>query len=232
MIEFNIKEKIKLFLEKYGEKGLIILKAAYDISQDPNIDHRLGDFSYKHLVLKLASLGFSYNPTNMLRILEKDYGIIEKSYSSSNQSWWRFVDIEAVRSALGEYYGTSIEDPRVKLLLIKYKSVEPWSTLEMLRRLAFKENLTNSDKENFKNFVFNNLDKIVELLNNMEKYEEVFAGEINVLREILNLADLVSSKIEKPRGRVNSYNIGALVDVSTRNNFYKNTSIRERDLSS
>ncbi|MEM1638982.1 MAG: hypothetical protein QXJ69_02740 [Desulfurococcaceae archaeon] len=232
MIEFNIREKIKLFLERYGEKGLIILKAAYDISQDPNIDHRLGDFSYKHLALKLASLGFSYNPINMLRILEKDYGIIEKSYSSSNQSWWRFIDIEAVRSALGEYYGASIEDPRVRLLLIKYKSIEPWSTLEMLRRLAFKENLTNSDKENFKNFVFNNLDKIVELLNNMEKYEEVFAGEISVLREILNLADLVSSKIEKPRSRISSYNIGALVDVNTRNNFYKNTSIRERDLSS
>lgn len=225
-----MKDKVKLFLEKYGEKGLVILKAAYDISQDPNIDHRLGDFSYKHLVLKLASIGFNYNPVNMLRILEKDYFIIEKSYSSSNQSWWRFVDIEAVRSVLGEYYGASIEDPRVKLLFIKYKSMEPWSTLEMLRRIALKENLTSSDKENFKNFVFNNLDKIVELLSEMEKYEEIFIGEINVLREILNLADLISSKIEKPRSRVISH--GALVNADTRNSFYKNTSSSERDFSS
>ncbi|MEM1879294.1 MAG: hypothetical protein QXJ18_05995, partial [Desulfurococcaceae archaeon] len=94
------------FLEKYGEKGLIVLKTAFDLSQDPHIDHRLGDFSFKHLVLKLTSIGFNYNPVNLLRILEKEYGIIEKSYSSSNQTWWRFVDIEAVRRVLSEYYNT------------------------------------------------------------------------------------------------------------------------------
>lgn len=232
MLGFSARERIKLFLEKYGEKGLVVLKAAYDISQDPNIDHRLGDFSYKHLVLRLATIGFNYNPVNLLRILEKEYNIIEKSYSSANQSWWRFTDIEAVRSALSEYYGTSVEDPHVKLLLIKYKSMEPFSTLEMLRRLVAKENLTNGDKEIFKNFVFNSLEKIVELLNDMEKYGEIFSGEISTLREILNLADLVSSKLEKPKSRLSIHGIGALANVDTRAGFNKNTTSYERDFSS
>jgi hypothetical protein len=232
LLGFSAGERIKLFLEKYGEKGLVVLKAAYDISQDPNIDHRLGDFSYKHLVLRLATIGFNYNPVNLLRILEKEYNIIEKSYSSANQSWWRFTDIEAVRSALSEHYGASVEDPHVKLLLIKYKSMEPFSTLEMLRRLVAKENLTNGDKEIFKNFVFNSLEKIVDLLNNMEKYGEIFLGEISTLREILNLADLVSSKLEKPKSRLSIRGIGALANVDTRAGFNKNTTSYERDFSS
>jgi hypothetical protein len=186
------------FLEKYGEKGLIVLKTAFDLSQDPHIDHRLGDFSFKHLVLKLTSIGFNYNPVNLLRILEKEYGIIEKSYSSSNQTWWRFVDIEAVRRVLSEYYNTPFEDPAIKALHIKYKSLEPKTRLDWLKRLLAKDKLTSADKELFKNFVFTELDKITQLISEMEKYEEVFKGEIAILKELLHLADLVSSRIEKP----------------------------------
>lgn len=221
--QLNAIDKVRLFLERFGERGLLVLKAAYEVAQDPNIDHRLGDFSFKHLVLKLSSAGFIYNPANILRILEKEYGVIEKSYSSSNQTWWKFVDVEATRSVLSEYFGASIEDPRLKVLLIKYRSIEPRNVLETLRRLALKENLTNGDKELFKNFVFNKLDKIVELVVEMEKYEEVFSGELTVLREILNLADMVSNKLEKPRYPVSTRGTGVLVNVNTRASFDKNT---------
>jgi hypothetical protein len=201
----TVAEKLRLFLERYGDKGLIVLRAAFEVAQDPYVDHRHGDFSFKHLVLRLQSQGFKYNPVNLLRVLEREYGVIEKTYSSSNQTWWRFVDFEAVRSVLSEYYGVSYEDPRLKYLLIKYRSLEPSTLLETLRRLASKDLLTSGDKEVFKEIVFSVLDKVVEILREMEKYEDVFASEIATLREILNLADVVSSKLVSKRssyGRV------------------------------
>ena len=195
MSNLTVSEKLRLFLERYGDKGLIVLKTAFEIAQDPYVDHRYGDFSFKHLVLRLSSQGFKYNPVNLLRVLEKEYGVIEKSYTSSNQTWWRFVDFEAVRSVLSEYYGVVYEDPRLKYLLIKYRSLEPNSVLDTLRRLVLKDTLSSGDKEVFREIVFNVLDKIVEVLHEMEKYEDVFTSEINVIREILSLADIVSSKL-------------------------------------
>jgi hypothetical protein len=195
----TVSERLRLFLEKYGDKGLTVIKAAFEVAQDPYVDHRYGDFSFKHLVLKLQSQGFRYNPVNLLRVLEKEYGVIEKAYSSSNQTWWRFVDFEAVRSVLSEYYGVSYEDPRLKYLLIKYRSLEPNTVLDTLRRLAYKENLTSGDKEVFKEIVFNVLDKVLDVLREMEKYEDAFTSEISIIREILNLAEAVSSKLVTKR---------------------------------
>ncbi len=217
----TVSERLRLFLEKYGDKGLIVIKAAFEVAQDPYVDHRYGDFSFKHLVLKLQSQGFRYNPVNLLRVLEKEYGVIEKAYSSSNQTWWRFVDFEAVRSVLSEYYGVSYEDPRLKYLLIKYRSLEPNTVLDTLRRLAYKENLTSGDKEVFKEIVFNVLDKVLDVLREMEKYEDAFTSEISIIREILNLAEAVSSKLVTKRSSfsrvedaVNDYfRAGALKDT-------------------
>jgi len=195
----TVAERVRLFLEKYGDKGLLVLRVAFELAQDPYLDHRYGDFSFKHLALKLQTQGFKYNPVNLLRVLEKQYGIIEKSYTSSNQTWWRFVDFEAVRSVLSEYYGVSYEDPRLKYLLIKYRSLEPTSILNTLKRLASKDLLSTGDKEVFRELVFSVLDKIVEILHEMEKYEDVFTAEIVVLREILSLAEVVSSKLASRR---------------------------------
>ncbi|MEM4718353.1 MAG: hypothetical protein QXE81_06345 [Desulfurococcaceae archaeon] len=222
MINLNAYERIMLFLEKYGEKGLLVLKAAYDISQDPNVDHKLGDFSFKHLVLRLTSIGLNYNPINILRIMEKEYRIVEKSYSSSNQTWWRFVDVDAVRSILSDQYGAQLEDPVIKSILIKYRSIEPRSIVDTLKRLLVKEGFTNADKEIFKNIVFNVLDKVVWLINEMEKYEEVFNPEIRVLKEILNLADMVSNKLDKPRNKIYMSSDGAL-NANTRVDLIENT---------
>lgn len=197
LLHTSLYDRVVAFLERFGEKGLLVLKAAYDISQDPNVDHRLGDFSYKHLVLRLASMGLQYNPVNLLRVLEKEYNIIEKSYTSSNQTWWRFTDIESIKRALSEHYNIEADDPKVRALLIKYKSLEPAIILDRLRRLLVKDKITSSDKEAFKEFVFSELDKITSLIYEMEKYEELFRGELATLREILAMADLVSSRLNK-----------------------------------
>ena len=196
-IDTTIKYRVLEFLSNYGDKGFIVLKTALETALDPNIDHRLGDFSFKYLVFKLRKLGINYNPANLLRILEKEYGIIEKSYSSSNQKWWTFVDLETTRRALLEYSGsTEVNEPKLRLLLIKYKSLEPSRILTTLRRLSFKNTLNAIDKKVFREIVFNELDQIVTILEEMMAYEDIFNEEILVLEEIISLAEMIASKIE------------------------------------
>ncbi|MEM0379956.1 MAG: hypothetical protein QW607_00585 [Desulfurococcaceae archaeon] len=195
-IENTVKDRVIDFLNKYGDKGYIVLKTIIDISNDPEIDHRLGDFSYKHLVFKLRKIGIDYNPHNIIRILEKEYGLIEKTYLSTTQKWWRLVDPETIRKTILEYgNGVDLEDPDLKLLVIKYRSIEPLNILNNLRRLVIKDKLSNSEKEFFRKIVFNELDTIVDLINKMQQYEEVFREELKILKEIISLSERVSMKI-------------------------------------
>ena len=228
MLTSDYVGRLYAFLEKYGEKGLVVLKVAYEIATDPSVDHRLGDFSFKHLALKLASMGLNYNPANLLRILEKEYGVIEKTYSSSNQTWWRFLDLEAVRSVISEYFGTPLSDPKIRALLVKYKSIEPGRLIEWLKKLLTKENLSSVEKEEFKAFAFRELDKITALLEEMQKYEDVFRGEIAALLEILSLAEAVSSRLEKPGLRYASQGRGVVLGASARSSLLKDTASTER----
>ncbi len=192
-----VKLRVVDFLNNYRDKGFIVLKTALDIAIDPGIDHRLGDFSFKLLVLRLQSRGISYDPRNILRILERNYGLIEKSYDSRRQKWWRFVDLEETRRALYEYYsGGSLDEPRLRLLLLKYKSLEPKKLLDTLRRLSSKEILTSVDKRVFRRLVFDELERIIDILESMMEYEDIFQNEIRVLNEILEMAEIVAGKLD------------------------------------
>ena len=192
-----VKLRVVDFLNNYKDKGFIVLKTALDIAIDPGIDHRLGDFSFKLLVLRLQSRGISYDPRNILRILERNYGLIEKSYDSRRQKWWRFVDLEETRRALYEYYsGGSLDEPRLRLLLLKYKSLEPKKLLDTLRRLSSKEILTSIDKRVFRRLVFDELERIIDILESMMEYEDIFQNEIRVLNEILEMAEIVAGKLD------------------------------------
>ncbi len=184
------------FLNNYGDKGFIILKTIIDLALDPTIDHRLGDFNYKLLVIRLRKQGIDYNPINMLRILEKEYGLIEKTYDSKRQKWWRINDLESIRRALYSYTGSPvIDDPRIRLLLLKYKSLEPGKILNQLRRIALKQVLSSVDKRIYREIVFNELDKLVEIMEKMMEHEDIFSQELEVLNEIMLLAEKIASKI-------------------------------------
>lgn len=216
-IENTIKSRVIDFLNKYGDKGYIVLKTIIELTNDPEIDHRLGDFSYKHLVLKLRRIGIDYSPHNMIRILEKEYGLIEKTYISTTQKWWRLVDPETIRNTILEHSsGYSLEEPGLKLLVIKYRSIEPIYILNTLRRLVVKDKLNSSDKEFFKKIVFNELETIIDLHNKMQQYEEVFREELKILREIINLAERVSLKINNNAKYMNKESSDEYVYITER----------------
>lgn len=193
-----LKLRVKDFLDKYGDKGIVILRSAIEISINNTFRGRkFGDFSYKSLVLKLRSMGIDYNPSNLLRILERNYGILEKTFSSSNQTWYKFIDIDSVREAIQEYMGgiSTSDDPDIRLLRIKYRSLQPNKLLSILKSLYRKPNLNKYDISLFRRIVFRDLDLIVDLLNKMLRYEDLFSNEISVLNEILAYAEYVASKV-------------------------------------
>jgi hypothetical protein len=190
-----VYNRVKGFLEKYGDKGFLVLKAALEIAGDPNVDHRYGDFSFKHLVLRLARMGFNYNPVNLLRTLEKELGVIEKSYSSTNQTWWRFTDIEAVKRAIGA--DTVEDDPKITLLRIKFESLEPRRVKSTLLKLASKNALTATDREVLRRIVFGELSKMIELYQEMAGYEDYFGMELEEIRELVKLAEFITLKMSR-----------------------------------
>ena len=193
-----LKLRVKDFLDKYGDKGVVVLRSAVEVSMNNGFrSRRFGDFSYKSLVIKLRSMGINYNPSNLLRILERNYGILEKTFSSSNQTWYKFIDIDAVREAIQEYMGiiNNSDDPDIRLLRIKYRSLQPDKILSVLKSLYRKPRLNKYDIGLFREIVFKDLDLVTDLLNRMLRYEDLFTNEIMVLNEILVYADYVASKI-------------------------------------
>ncbi|WP_062662620.1 hypothetical protein [Aeropyrum camini] len=125
-------DSLRGFLERYGEKGYIVLKAMLEESQSPARGPRPGDFSFKGLKARIASYGLEYNPSLLLARLEREYGVIETSFRSSNQHWWRIRDRRAVEKAVREYEGGEEEvlDPKVRVLRIQFWSLEPEKLLK------------------------------------------------------------------------------------------------------
>jgi len=186
----NVSDRTLEFLLKFGEKGRIILQAALDCSYENN-KPELGDFSYKDVVDKLSQLGYSYDPKMILRALEKDYGILETTYKSSNQHWWKFIDKEQVETVLNE---NKEGDPKIELIKIKFYSLEPQKIERKLDLMSKKSIITEIDKKTFRLMVFDELSKLTEIYEEASQYEETLPIAERIKR-ILTLASIIARKI-------------------------------------
>lgn len=199
----TISEALVLdFIYKYGEKAYILLKAAYEVYQaNVLLGRRLpGDFDYKSLMSKLREKKLNYNPTQLLRVLERDLGIIETTYRSANQRWWKFTNPAAVSKALDIYEGKSndetYEDPEVALLRMQVEVVNIDEMLTELTNMLAKEHLTSGDKDRIKELLFNDAQLIIKLFKATQKYEDFkdFNVKVRYLLKYLAIA------VKKVRG--------------------------------
>jgi hypothetical protein len=193
----GVQELIDDFLAKYGEKGRAVLLAAVEAMieiQRKSEYTRLGDFDYKTLKEMLERLG-GVNPTNYLRALEREYGIVNQTYRSTRQQWWSFANKEAILSWYERQVGKPSDDPVVKVLIVKYRVLKPEEKLSRLEALLRKQSLSLVEQKEIMDFVFNELDKVLLVLNEIRKYGDVFRNEVNVLSRIIDLAYQLSSKI-------------------------------------
>jgi len=194
----GVQELIDDFLARYGEKGRAVLLGAVEAMieiQRRSEYTRLGDFDYKTLKEMLERLGGGVNPTNYLRALEREYGIVNQTYRSTRQQWWSFANKEAILSWYERQVGKPSDDPVVKVLVVKYRVLKPEEKLSRLEALSRKPSLSLVEQKEIMDFVFNELDKVLLVLNEIKKYGDVFRNEVNVLSRIIDLAYQLSSKI-------------------------------------
>jgi len=194
----GVQELIDDFLARYGEKGRAILLAAVEAMieiQRRSEYTRLGDFDYKTLKEMLERLGGGVNPNNYLRALEREYGIVNQTYRSTRQQWWSFANKEAILSWYERQVGKLSDDPVVKVLVVKYRVLKPEEKLSRLEALSRKQSLSLVEQKEILDFVFNELDKVLLVLNEIKKYGDVFRNEVKVLSRIIDLAYQLSSRI-------------------------------------
>ncbi len=192
---------IEEFLARYGEKGYLVIKAILSAADSNWLGGSLGDFSYKMLREKLEEMGVSYNPSPLLSRLEKTYGLIETTYKSGGQHWWRIVDREALERGVRLYEGVEEPDPqedygetsyRVKLLRIQFYSLNPQSLLETLARLSRKKRLADYDRRVLRRIVFEELPLLVDFLEKaQEEYPEELSQEISLAETILDMVEKI-----------------------------------------
>ncbi|MBP1357085.1 MAG: hypothetical protein JZD40_01145, partial [Sulfolobus sp.] len=182
----SVSDRTLEFLLKFGDKGKQVLIAALEVSNE-NEKTELGDFSYKSVTDKLVEKGYSYDPKMILRALEKDYGLIETTYKSSNQHWWKFINKEQVESVVND---NKESDPKIELIRIKFYSLEPQKIEKRLQLMSKKSVLTEVDKRTFRVMVFDELSRLAEIYDEASQYEETFQIAENVKR-ILTLASII-----------------------------------------
>ncbi|MEM1707940.1 MAG: hypothetical protein QXQ86_06770, partial [Sulfolobales archaeon] len=145
---------IEDLLSKYGGRAYYVLKAALEVAEENREMglSRLGDFDYRSLVRKLKSWGIEYNPSNLLKVIEKEYGLVRTSYRSSNQRWWVFTDISLVKLAL-EDSRDEPGDPEEELLAIQIAVLDVDKVIAELTSILTREKISPTDEKKLKEIV-------------------------------------------------------------------------------
>ena len=185
-------------LQKYGNKCLAVLKTALRVTKryDSLGVKRPGDFDYRSVVEELNKQGIKYNPSMMLRILERDYGILETVSHTLTHRWYKFIDKIAVEEAIAEFEGyEKIENFEIALIKIQIAALNISSLQHSLESLLKKHKLNSEDIKTFKTIAFKDLPLVVKLLKKSQRYENELAIEIEILQNVMKLAMLVASKI-------------------------------------
>ncbi len=165
-----------------------MLKAALEVAEENRRLGlaKLGDFDYRSLVLKLKSWGVEYSPSNLLRVLEREYRLIKTVYRSSNQRWWVFVDPYSLKLGLEEERDQG--DPEEELLSIQIAVVDVDRVVAELASILGKERLTPADERRLKEIVFEDLSKIVGVYKRALGYGDKYSDFIGKARKALELA--------------------------------------------
>ncbi|MEM0005482.1 MAG: hypothetical protein QXJ56_06270 [Ignisphaera sp.] len=186
---------------RYGQRFVVVMKTAIGIAKENRLrgEQLPGDFDYRTLVDRLNSIGVQYNPSLLLRALEREYGVIETSYRSSNQHWYRFRDLESVEQILNSVAGIDVaeEEPEVAMVKIQIKALQIRYWLGKLKALSIKTRLSRSDIELFRRFSFSILPKLVRILRKAEEYEDQLYTEIGIVKETVSLAQIVAERVNQ-----------------------------------
>ncbi|MCS7107444.1 MAG: hypothetical protein NZ902_05010 [Acidilobaceae archaeon] len=181
-----MKEALRAFVAEYGERGELLLRAMLEEARSSSAA-KLGDFSFKGLRNRLKVMGIEYNPAPLLMKLEKEIGIIETSYRSSTQRWWKIVD----KHALEEVLGVEELSIRGRLLRAQLHTLNPRGMAETLRGMMGRK-LSEVDRARLRKIAFEELPLLVKVIEEARALgEEALEEEIRAAEEVLELFELV-----------------------------------------
>ncbi|MCD6278535.1 MAG: hypothetical protein J7J11_02520 [Desulfurococcales archaeon] len=175
MVTF-LESVIHEVLMKYGERALYVLKAAVEVTEENSAMGKRtpGDFDSKGLIRKLREWGITYNPSQLLRLMERDYGIIETVYKSATQKWWRFTDITAVKDVIRTYEGGDdeiIDDPEHYVLNLQIEVIDVDRLLNEVKEMYSKGKLSGTEKNRIKQIVVEELPTVAKVMKEAQRYE-------------------------------------------------------------
>ena len=203
-----LESVIQEVLMRYGERALYVLKAAIEVSEEYSAlgKRTPGDFDNKGVIRKLKEWGITYNPSQLLRIMERDYGIIETVYRSATQRWWRFSDITAVKEAIRYFEGDNedlIEDPEHYVLSLQIDVIDVDRLLNEVKAMYSKSRLSVAEKNRIKQIVVEELPTIAKVMKEAQKYENRYK---DFIRKCVFLMKLIGELLRKMRlGSTSSY---------------------------
>ncbi len=187
-------------LLRYGDRALYVLRAAWEVAEEYRVSGKKypGDFDFKGVIRKLREWGLRYNPNQLLRILEREYGLIETSYKTVTQHWYVFTDRESVEKALRSYGGldevaNEIADPEEYVLEIQISMLNIDSLISRVKKIYRKPRLTVADKEIIKEIVLKELPNVAKVMKEALKYGDKYSEFVNkastllkIVREVVN----------------------------------------------
>jgi hypothetical protein len=190
----NIQALLSDFLYKYGERGKTILEASIRASQKisrKSLTPTPGDFDYRSLVEELGLMGYSYNPSPLLRILEKEYGLIKTTLHTSNQRWFVFVDKEAIESFIDNIKGVDDEDPEQILIRLQLASLQVDRIKEQLSKLLEKRKWSDNDYRRLYRISFVVMPKLLKIYRKLQDDPDIWGDIISEIEEVFKLANKV-----------------------------------------
>ncbi|MEZ0289719.1 MAG: hypothetical protein ABWJ42_01345 [Sulfolobales archaeon] len=204
----NIKTLLSDFLVRYGERGRAVLEAclrAYErisLKQKNSIPALPGDFDYRTLVEELGSMGYSYNPSPILRILEREYGLIRTTLHTSRQRWFVFSSKEVV-DVLNEYIlkasnNLGEEDPELLVIKIQLLSLRIDRIKEFLTTLSSKDRWSEIDYERLRKISLKALPQLLRIYRKLRRKDDETSDSLaRELKEIFNLLNKIVLKASK-----------------------------------
>lgn len=189
----SVRDRTTEALLKYGEKARVILNACIEAS-NANESKELGDFSYKQLIEVLHRNNVDYDPKSLLRLLEEDFGIIQTTYRTSGQHWWKFVDKHQILEALRG--SEENDDPRIAVIKVQAESLGLKELEKKLTFLLRKPKLSDIDKRILKRIAFEDLPLLLKVYEEASSYEETY-DIAERIRSIIDLARKVVSKLNE-----------------------------------
>lgn len=196
----NIEALISDFIYKYGERGRTLLEAMVRASNriSGSSTPVPGDFSYRSLVEELGMMGYSYNPSPLLRILEKEYALIKTTLHTSGQRWYVFSN----KAALEEYVErlkSGSDDPEAVVIRLQLEALRISDVEKILKTMLEKKRWGESDYERLYKISFKILPKMLRIYKRVQEDPERWGDIPRRIEEIFNMASRLRSRAPQRR---------------------------------